>query len=397
MREGLVVAGGRSASRRARILRADAAHTHDHSRRRVCETDASAWAAGARGEQRVAAELAVLTAGNNRFRVLHDRLLSPDASRANLDHVVVCDAGIFLIDSKNWAGEVLVVRHSLVRHRFAIDGSLCRVVVNDQIAGVGRMANAMAQRAGEAVIPVLCLTGSASDTFDVPASVRGVHVVAVQHLVSWLSDRNVAAQVESRAERLAALFPDADAHALRAPASRATGPGLDDATRSAEQGVVWLLVHAPHLLAAEECDPDFFADPTYRRAVRSMRAGEPPPRGVVAALEASGLSRPYAGAGRRLVDDLLLFVEECALSRAIEVQRTQLQNLVPEDPECAVLMRDLLRAERAREQVRERRSGLVSRSTPVPIGRYGRRQAQRASVERRSTIHDWTELRAGPL
>lgn len=64
-----------------------------------------AWAAGAEGERRVADSLASL----ERFgwAMLHD-VRWPDRARANVDHIAIGPGGVFVIDAKNWSGDVRV-------------------------------------------------------------------------------------------------------------------------------------------------------------------------------------------------------------------------------------------------------------------------------------------------
>ena len=92
---------GWSAEQRAKELRARG------------KSSAGAWEAGADGERRVAQ---ALTALPPEWLVLHDRLLMPGRSEANLDHVVVGPAGVFLIDSKNWAGTISEYQGSVFKH-----------------------------------------------------------------------------------------------------------------------------------------------------------------------------------------------------------------------------------------------------------------------------------------
>jgi Nuclease-related domain len=96
---------GESASSQAHSLREQAAAAQAEAARLTHE--ASAWEAGAEGERRVARALSVLTSAPNVI-VIHDRLLRPGRSQANLDHIVVSPAGAYLIDAKNWAGNVTV-------------------------------------------------------------------------------------------------------------------------------------------------------------------------------------------------------------------------------------------------------------------------------------------------
>jgi hypothetical protein len=67
------------------------------------------WRAGAEGERKTAAALAPLP--RRGYTVLHDL---PDrhgngSSKANIDHIVISTAGVFLLDTKNLGGEVSVV------------------------------------------------------------------------------------------------------------------------------------------------------------------------------------------------------------------------------------------------------------------------------------------------
>lgn len=94
---------GGSAADRAAELRALAASSRDQVA--DLERQANAWEAGAAGERIVAEHLDTLPSG---FHVLHDRLLNPGKSKANLDHIVISPGGIYLIDAKNWAGTITV-------------------------------------------------------------------------------------------------------------------------------------------------------------------------------------------------------------------------------------------------------------------------------------------------
>ena len=60
----------------------------------------AAWSIGAEGERRVASALA----GAAGVAVLHDRLVP--GSKANLDHLVVAPAGVFVIDAKKYTGRI---------------------------------------------------------------------------------------------------------------------------------------------------------------------------------------------------------------------------------------------------------------------------------------------------
>lgn len=60
----------------------------------------TAWARGAEGERRLAAQLTRLL--GDRAVFLHDRKVG----RANIDHLIVASSGVWVVDAKNYAGRV---------------------------------------------------------------------------------------------------------------------------------------------------------------------------------------------------------------------------------------------------------------------------------------------------
>src|ERR1700693_3647085 len=61
-----------------------------------------AWQRGSVGETKLAATLAKI--GRDDIIVLHDRKVP--GTRGNIDHLVVCPAGVFVVDSKRYQGQV---------------------------------------------------------------------------------------------------------------------------------------------------------------------------------------------------------------------------------------------------------------------------------------------------
>lgn len=149
---------------------------------------AAAWAAGAEGEKRAAEELSNL---REAWTVLHDRLLRPGQSEANLDHVVVGPGGMFLVDAKNRAGRVTAWEGGLFQHTVQA-GDRVSLNLGAELKKVHGMAAYMAVETGCAVTPVLCLAGAHEAEFGEPQMVQGVWVVPVSKLVAWLSSRPVA-------------------------------------------------------------------------------------------------------------------------------------------------------------------------------------------------------------
>ena len=167
----------------------------EHAKRLIDE--AGAWAAGAEGERRVAAALEDLP---GRWVVVHDRLLRPGRSEANLDHIAIGPGGVYLIDAKNRAGTVTEHEGGLFQHRTR-DGVRETASLAAELKKVHGMAAYMAAESDAAVVPVLCLAGTRADDFGDPRLVRGVWVVPVAALSGWLRARDLVIP----SDRLAAL------------------------------------------------------------------------------------------------------------------------------------------------------------------------------------------------
>lgn len=108
---------------------------------------AELWERGAQGEVATALALAELPPP---WVALHD-LRWPDRPRANIDHVVVGPGGVFVIDSKEWSGEVSlqdeVLRQNGRRRDGAVDG------VREAAQAIGRVIGSKTV----VPIPVLCV------------------------------------------------------------------------------------------------------------------------------------------------------------------------------------------------------------------------------------------------
>ena len=110
------------------------------------ERYADTFERGAVGEERTAEALDALGPD---WVVFHD-LRWPGRRLANIDHVVVGAGGVFVIDSKNWSGDVLVNNGVLRQNGYNREKS---------VAGVGDAALALADLLGPHAMhvhPVLC-------------------------------------------------------------------------------------------------------------------------------------------------------------------------------------------------------------------------------------------------
>lgn len=137
----------------------------------------TAWATGAAGEERTADYLDPLAAEG--FVIFHDRKVP--MSRANIDHIVVGPTGVFVVETKNVAGDFRV-RGDEVR----IGGR--RVALVDEVrrevdATWNAVAPVLAPK-GLHVIPVVCAHRS-----DLPFfrhSVAGIRIVSGRGLARYI-------------------------------------------------------------------------------------------------------------------------------------------------------------------------------------------------------------------
>jgi len=129
---------------------------------------ARSWQRGAAGERRTARLLRRLARDG---LVFHD-LAAPGNSRANVDHLVIGPSGVFVIDSKQWTGEVLQGADGLVWHNhYPLDRTL---------AMVRWEAEAVSRVLGTRVHALLCVHGAHFDGSGLHA--QGVAIVPASRL-----------------------------------------------------------------------------------------------------------------------------------------------------------------------------------------------------------------------
>jgi Nuclease-related domain len=111
-------------------------------------TQARAWQRGAQGERDTARLLDRL--GHDGYVILHD--LAMPNSPANLDHLVVGPSGVFVIDSKQWTGQVHQSPDGLVWHNhYRLDRTL---------ATIRWQAETLGELLGVPVAPLVCVHGA---------------------------------------------------------------------------------------------------------------------------------------------------------------------------------------------------------------------------------------------
>ena len=158
-------------------------------RLRFCPSvQARAWRCGARGERQTARLLERL--GRDGYVIFHDLAVSD--SPANLDHLVVGPSGVFVIDSKQWTGQVHQSADGLVWHNhYRLDRTLA--TFRWQAETLGRLL-------GVPVAPLVCVHGAHIQGGGLRA--QGVAIVPSSLLRSALGSDQVLSEVD--VERYAA-------------------------------------------------------------------------------------------------------------------------------------------------------------------------------------------------
>jgi hypothetical protein len=151
-------------------------------------SQARAWQRGAAGERHTARLLDRL--GRDGYVSFHD-LAMPD-STANLDHLVVGPSGVFVIDSKQWTGEVQQSADGLVWHdHYRLDRTLA--ALRWQAETLGRLLDVP-------VAPLVCVHGAHIQGGGLHA--QGVAIVGASLLRLALGDDQVLSDTD--VERYAA-------------------------------------------------------------------------------------------------------------------------------------------------------------------------------------------------
>jgi hypothetical protein len=167
-------AGDQSQRRRssAENLRAQAQLLNERAER--AERAAEMWERGHVGEQTVGAQLERLRPSG--FDVFHD-VHWPGRKRANIDHVAVGPAGIFVVDAKNWSGTVTVRDGKLRQNGYHRDKEVAAAKqAGEDVGALLQLPWALH------VIPVIALAGAGSGGVD---QCQGVTVVGHDQLVAW--------------------------------------------------------------------------------------------------------------------------------------------------------------------------------------------------------------------
>lgn len=153
-----------------------------------------AWAQGARGEREVARALAGL-AGVRLLNDLHVR-----GQRRNIDHVAVTPAGVFVIDAKDYRGQI---RIQDVGGLFRTDNRLfvgrrdCSHLADGmawQVDAVRRVLDSCGVAPIPPVTPVLCFVKGDWPLFRAPSEFRGVRLEGTHSIKELLTREQLFSQ-----------------------------------------------------------------------------------------------------------------------------------------------------------------------------------------------------------
>jgi len=159
------------------------------------------WERGAEGEAIVGAAIA----GVPGLGLLHDRAMP--RRRANIDHIAIAPAGIYVIDAKHYRGEPRVDTIDGARRLFV--GAADATELVDAVRWQARAVDAILGESGVPVRAILCFVG-ASWSISNGLLIDGVGVTSPDRLVTLLrapGPLDATAIAELRARLDAALSP----------------------------------------------------------------------------------------------------------------------------------------------------------------------------------------------
>jgi len=169
-----------------------------------------AWDVGAQGEEALGRRLDGL-AGSS-VRVLHDRRIPK--TRANIDHLVCCPAGVFVVDAKRYAGRPqLRVEGGFFRERtekLVVGSRDCSRLVD----GVRKQVELVRDALDDEAVPVrgfLCFVAADWPLFGGSFTTRGITALWPKKLATVIAEPGALEpdRVASIHRRLAQAFPTA--------------------------------------------------------------------------------------------------------------------------------------------------------------------------------------------
>ena len=165
-----------------------------------------AWATGAVGEERLGARLDSLA--SDTIAVLHDRRIP--GTKANIDHIAVTAAGIWVIDAKRYRGRPeLKIEGGILRSRVEkvlVGRRDCTMLVD----GVLKQIDLVREVVGDLpVTGALCFVEADWPLMGGAFTTRGVHALWPKRLAKLLVEAEGSVDVSATREALASHFTPA--------------------------------------------------------------------------------------------------------------------------------------------------------------------------------------------
>lgn len=165
-----------------------------------------AWATGAAGEERLGARLDSITSPS--IAVLHDRRIP--RSRANIDHLAITTAGVWVVDAKRYRGRpTLSIEGGILRpktEKLLVGRRDCTSLVHGVLTQVD-LVRAVVDEVP--VIGALCFVEADWPLVGGAFTTRGVHALWPKRLAKLLTDEQGPVDVDAVRRRLAAHFTSA--------------------------------------------------------------------------------------------------------------------------------------------------------------------------------------------
>ncbi len=165
-----------------------------------------AWATGAVGEERLGARLDSLT--SELITVLHDRRIP--GTKANIDHIAITSAGIWVIDAKRYKGRPeLQIEGGILRPRvekMLVGRRDCTELVDGVLKQIDLVRDVVG---GFSVTGALCFVEADWPLIGGAFTTRGVHVLWPKRLAKLLTEAEGSADVPVIRDALAAHFKPA--------------------------------------------------------------------------------------------------------------------------------------------------------------------------------------------